>query len=191
MCHREKSGARCCSYLSKVKENRSTNRFYDLHGHLPFGFIRDRNFHPREPGLLAARPRHNQLRKILIPLWVWRTRTEKFKVALPRYFCPSSFHHRAAVELFQRVKCEYAIWGTGDGRLTQAAGSRREQHIEFPGQVTLGAADVTLKAWLTAESSMDQSILPFTRTVPTKKLCCLASCWQTAALFWGGCVSSQ
>lgn len=37
---------------------------------------------------------------------------------------------------------------------------------------------LTLKAWLTAESSMGQSILPFTLTVPTKKSCCLTSCWH-------------
>lgn len=35
---------------------------------------------------------------------------------------------------------------------------------------------LTLKAWLTAESSMGQSILPFTLTVPTKKSFCLTSC---------------
>lgn len=60
------------SYLSKVKENRSANRFYDLHhmhAHLPFGFIRTRNFLLAEPGLLVARPR-DQLRQILIPLSV-------------------------------------------------------------------------------------------------------------------------
>lgn len=51
-------------------------------------------------------------------------------------------------------------------------------------QVTLNEAvsgrRLTLKAWLTAESSMGQSILPFTLTVPTKKSCCLTSCWHKA-----------
>lgn len=49
-------------------------------------------------------------------------------------------------------------------------------------KVTLNEAvrrwQLTLKAWLTAESSMGQSILPLTLTVPTKKSCCLTSCWH-------------
>lgn len=52
------------------------------------------------------------------------------------------------------------------------------------GPVTLnevvGRRPLTLKAWLTAESSMGQSILPFTLTVPTKRSCCLTS-WQYKA----------
>lgn len=45
---------------------------------------------------------------------------------------------------------------------------------------------VTLKAWLTAESSMSQSILLFTRTVPMNNSCCLTSWWHTA---WQMCHS--
>lgn len=35
---------------------------------------------------------------------------------------------------------------------------------------------LTLKAWPTAESSIGQSILPLTLTVPMKKSCCFTSC---------------
>lgn len=101
-------------------------------------------------------------------------------------FLQPSFRHRAAVELFERAQGWLAWEGSGGRGLDFRVGSwivmrGTHAHSVHGGQVTrLTRAEQeherTLKAWLTAESSMDQSILPFTRTVPTKKSCCLTSC---------------
>lgn len=86
-------------------------------------------------------------------------------------FLLHSFHRCAELKPFE-VQAKFNV-AAGSWTKDQAL---YKLYIQFSNRShSRSRRKLTLKAWLTAESSMGQSILPFTLTVPTKKSCCLTS----------------